>query len=99
MLPNREDRRCPDDLSVMDLIQPDNSEPDRLLLVCTECGRWQVVVRSRERDSGRWQWKSEATIFESGPGAICTTGISGPIASNPDRAPYIAGVGPLNLDG
>ncbi len=79
MLPNRENRRCPDDLSVMDLVQPDNAEPDRLLLVCTVCGRWKVLAGATEPDTGRHCWRDEATFF--------------------GRAPYIAGVGQVNLDG
>lgn len=63
MLPNRENRRCPDDRQVMDLVQPDNAEPDRLLLVCTECGQWKVLVGAREPDTGRQIWRDEATIF------------------------------------
>jgi hypothetical protein len=63
-LPTRDERRCSADRSVMHLVQPDDGEPLRLLLVCTECGRWRVMAGTRTGEDGtRVEWVEQAAVF------------------------------------
>src|SRR5262249_272982 len=59
-LPDESTRSCPVDGTPCDVLQPDELQPLRLLLVCPDCGRWMVLTGShRGGDALGTTWRHE----------------------------------------
>jgi hypothetical protein len=63
-LPNQAERSCPVDGTPCDVLQPDELQPLRLLLVCPDCGRWIIMTGWHAAGSPLGTtWREEAHLF------------------------------------
>jgi hypothetical protein len=66
-LPTGDARSCPVDGTPCDLLQPDELQPHRLLLVCPDCGRWIAMAgfyaAADHHLTGPITWREEAHLF------------------------------------
>lgn len=68
-LPTRDERRCSTCGVPRDMLQPDEREPGRLLLVCPRCHGWSVLVGS-VGSGGSMAWESRAGLFGRAVAAV-----------------------------